>query len=699
MQNRYRNQKPSAGRYKLISIILALVAFGLHWMFANSTRPIDSLAKAIEQINSVEILDEDVAYLLSTAAQDELLSAWSQYYTGLYLERRGEFPAALETLKAVDLNSPASLLAQVAILRINGLNDPSSESHRLLGAVETKAQELQWRDVIAEIQLLRAKDMLRAEDLNPALTLLNTIRRTKVDPRLVEEAKKTTTELLANLSSVTPAIMLEQATLLNREGQHQEALGIIESLKNDLAPNSKAYFETMLVEDTILRSMQRGTEADHVLLTTSANGGEGTADEALFRIAKNHWNINDHRRALEFIDNFYNRFPNSEKIHDVRYMEARILEEINEAKEAIEVYKTLSTASTTAKLRYAAVKRLAWLNELSGNDRDAQFYFNKAYTIATQAFKDNQSEGITHGDLLHARYWEAVSLEKLGKSAEATEAYSAVFNQDPLGYYRGLAAQKLNRSIFPVMQNTQETCQPSIAEQLSQRLLLLKEVKLYSLITREIDWTLLQEHKSMHKAMLPRALLFGQYASPDLAIRSASHVLNNPEMRDANYPCHEKLFLQSFPLAFQEFILPSAESEKIDPALVFAIARTESHFIPDATSVKNARGLMQLMSKTASEEGLQEGESLQDPAVNIRLGTKHLRRLFGQYPESAQAIAAYNAGSGPVNRWVDRNKDISIEEWIELIGYPETLNYVKSVLAARAAYAARLAQLRQEVKE
>src|SRR5690606_13597853 len=113
------------------------------------------------------------------------------------------------------------------------------------------------------------------------------------------------------------------------------------------------YFEVALLEETVMRAMKRASEADYLLLTISANGPAGYADESLYRIAKNYWNIHDHRRALEFIDNLYSRFPESARTNDARYMEARILEEMQEQTEAIAVYRDLSQASVTAKLRFA----------------------------------------------------------------------------------------------------------------------------------------------------------------------------------------------------------------------------------------------------------------------------------------------------------------------------------------------------------
>ncbi len=91
-----------------------------------------------------------------------------------------------------------------------------------------------------------------------------------------------------------------------------------------------------------------------------------------------------------------------------------------------------------------------------------------------------------------------------------------------------------------------------------------------------------------------------------------------------------------------------------DWRLLAAIAYSESGFNPDATSWMGARGLMQVMPKTARSQGVSEN-ALSDPAVSIRVASKILKELEGIMRGKAVAedrikfvLAAYNAGSGHV---------------------------------------------------
>jgi soluble lytic murein transglycosylase len=139
-----------------------------------------------------------------------------------------------------------------------------------------------------------------------------------------------------------------------------------------------------------------------------------------------------------------------------------------------------------------------------------------------------------------------------------------------------------------------------------------------------------------------------------------------------------------------------------EPALLLAVARQESNFSATALSSAGARGLMQLMPATARavsrtiKTRYSRSRLITDPAYNIRLGRAYLGGLIERYGGSyVLAIAAYNAGPGAVKGWFrktgdPRNGDVDMIDWIELIPYPETRNYVQRVLENLQVYRRRL---------
>jgi soluble lytic murein transglycosylase-like protein len=144
-----------------------------------------------------------------------------------------------------------------------------------------------------------------------------------------------------------------------------------------------------------------------------------------------------------------------------------------------------------------------------------------------------------------------------------------------------------------------------------------------------------------------------------------------------------------------------------DPALRIAIARQESQFDPRAGSPAGALGMMQLMPATAkavSERlGLPYSKTrlVRDAEYNVRLGSTYIKGQLDRYDgEAVLALAAYNAGPGRVSDWLRENGRPArrlggaLVDWIEMIPFAETRNYVQRVIEAREVYKVLLARER-----
>ena len=141
-----------------------------------------------------------------------------------------------------------------------------------------------------------------------------------------------------------------------------------------------------------------------------------------------------------------------------------------------------------------------------------------------------------------------------------------------------------------------------------------------------------------------------------------------------------------FPLQYSELIAAYSKKQLVDPYLVQALIREESFFRTDSLSSAKAYGLMQLLHDTAREiargSNLKvKAKDLYDPEINIRLGLNHLKMLLDKYDGRLYlALAAYNAGVGAVDQWLADFPNADEEEFIEMIPYSETRNYVKNIL-------------------
>ncbi|MEH6404682.1 MAG: lytic transglycosylase domain-containing protein [Sneathiella sp.] len=140
------------------------------------------------------------------------------------------------------------------------------------------------------------------------------------------------------------------------------------------------------------------------------------------------------------------------------------------------------------------------------------------------------------------------------------------------------------------------------------------------------------------------------------------------------------------------------ENPPIELPLILAITRQESAFAEDAISPVGARGLMQLMPATAKSVSRKlkisysKNKLTSQPDYNTLLGSTYLNGLIRKYDGSyIMAIAAYNAGSSRVYRWTKewgdpRKGEIDVIDWIELIPFKETRNYVQRVMENLQVY-------------
>ncbi|HEY4635933.1 MAG TPA: lytic transglycosylase domain-containing protein, partial [Rhodospirillales bacterium] len=165
-----------------------------------------------------------------------------------------------------------------------------------------------------------------------------------------------------------------------------------------------------------------------------------------------------------------------------------------------------------------------------------------------------------------------------------------------------------------------------------------------------------------------------------------------------------KLAESAFPAAVPTPINVKGGLPPLETPLILAVVRQESAFNVKAQSHAKAQGLMQLMPHTA----LQVAKRLDlpfdrrrltaDSGYNLTLGHAHLAELLQEFKGSyVLALAAYNAGPHRARQWIKENgdprdKEVDSIDWVELIPFHETRNYVQRVLENLQVYRHSLAK-------
>jgi soluble lytic murein transglycosylase len=333
--------------------------------------------------------------------------------------------------------------------------------------------------------------------------------------------------------------------------------------------------------------------------------------------------------------------------------------------------------------QYADAQFLAgWLDlRFLRNPREAHTHFlNLARSVARPISKSR------------AYYWAGRSSEAAGEYAQAREDYrlAAQFSET---FYGQLAAAKLDST--PTL-HLRDTAIETTAEQLTtyqshdltRAIHVLGDLGLVGLLRVFATYDA-ETHPEAHHLKLLAADL-ASMGFPDVALRVA---------KTANY--------NGVPLSaylHPVFGVPgyAGPGYAPEPAFVLAIMRQETEFDPAAVSAAGARGLMQLLPSSAKHDAGLAGfawrpnDLLADATYNTRLGMVELADDLAAYGGSyLLTAAAYNAGKGNVNKWINiygdpRSPVVDPVDWIEEIPFAETRNYVQRVLENIEVYRNRL---------
>ena len=150
--------------------------------------------------------------------------------------------------------------------------------------------------------------------------------------------------------------------------------------------------------------------------------------------------------------------------------------------------------------------------------------------------------------------------------------------------------------------------------------------------------------------------------------------------------CINKLMIKNlYKKEYSEYVNKYSQKYEVDENLIYALIKAESNFDAEAISNKNAQGLMQLMPSTAEDIAKKGGielteENILEPDVNINLGTRYISTLLEKYECVEVALAAYNAGSGNVDKWIDNGTIKADGSDIENIPFKETNTYVRKIM-------------------
>jgi soluble lytic murein transglycosylase len=336
--------------------------------------------------------------------------------------------------------------------------------------------------------------------------------------------------------------------------------------------------------------------------------------------------------------------------------------------------------------------------ESPANRIEAEFHagwvalrFLKQPDVAAVHFAEAAKSAATPISISRAAYWQGRAAEAGGQDEEARRHYERAAAQ-PITYYGQLASAKLGMQSLPLRIADGNPAGREAFEGLAaaQSIKLLHEVGLRDLT-------------------MPLYIDLAQRLTDPVQLNALGDLAVEQRDSRALLTVGKTAVQRGFPLdlhAFPTIGIPAFEpvGDRVEKAMVYAIARQESAFDPRAQSHAGARGLMQLMPATAKRTAkrfgvdFDLGRLLSDASYNAKIGAAHLGELMGDWKGSyILAFASYNAGGGNVKKWIDaygdpRSPQVDPVDWVERIPFSETRNYVQRVMENLQVYRNRLGE-------
>jgi soluble lytic murein transglycosylase len=304
---------------------------------------------------------------------------------------------------------------------------------------------------------------------------------------------------------------------------------------------------------------------------------------------------------------------------------------------------------------------------------------------AAQHFARIGTGSVNPTALARAGYWQGRAAEAAGRAQDARTAYTAAAEQST-SYYGQLARAKLGLPQIAL------NGAPAARGRAIERLEIVRAVQLlYALDEREIA--------------IPIFADLGENGDPDALVGLGELASRNGDARSMLL-LGKAALNRGLPFDFYAYPVSGIPPFKsigpdVEQSIVFAIARQESAFNPAVVSPAQAYGLMQVTPDAGRYVCKKYGAGFDlarlktDPVYNASLGAAELGGLIEDYRGSyIMTFAAYNAGRGSVKKWIERYGDprdskVDAVDWVELIPFSETRNYVQRVMENLQVYRAR----------
>ncbi|HSB40269.1 MAG TPA: transglycosylase SLT domain-containing protein [Methylomirabilota bacterium] len=383
----------------------------------------------------------------------------------------------------------------------------------------------------------------------------------------------------------------------------------------------------------------------------------------------------DRDAAVATLDRLVREHPRSGVAPDALLLKAEILEAAGRPAEAEKAYVKLAADYPDDDDAASALWRLGWIAWSRGQHAETTARWSRLQAArGGSALRDA------------ATYWLGRAWERRGDREQAVRQFAQLLRDAPRTYYGLLAARRAPAP--PAAAGSPSFAFPSDPLEALQgderfaRASALRAVGLQEFADEELD------ELTRRSVGEPRRLygLSAAYVADEryhMALRILRRSFQGAARAGGASP--REFWEMFYPLGWREGLTAAAGRASLDPLLVAAVVREESSYHPQARSRVGARGLMQLMPDTgravaqARQIPFPDAAVLDQPLINLELGSTFFAGLLREFGDARLAAAAYNAGPTRVREWLASRRPDDLEAWVEQIPFNETRAFVKRV--------------------